>query len=154
MKHFFTFLAAAIAVGIGYYALTSERAPEKPEKIYWFIPDGLRAEPDMFTVFKWAQEGKLPNIKKMMENGAYGYSIPDFPGHTPVNFASLLTGAHPTVHRHCRRSDACGRFSARKAIGGGIFLKRKKGAADLENAGRGGEKSSPLVYSWLHAAGA
>ena len=98
MKHFFTFLAAAIAVGIGYYALTSERAPEKPEKIYWFIPDGLRAEPDMFTVFKWAQEGKLPNIKKMMENGAYGYSIPDFPGHTPVNFASLLTGAHPTVH--------------------------------------------------------
>ncbi len=71
---------------------------KKAEKLYWFIPDGARAEPDMFTVFKWAEEGKLPNIKKMMENGAYGYSIPDFPSHTPTNFASLLTGAHPGVH--------------------------------------------------------
>lgn len=71
---------------------------KKAEKLYWFIPDGTRAEPDMFTVFKWAEEGKLPNIKKMMDNGAYGYSIPDFPSHTPTNFASLLTGAHPRVH--------------------------------------------------------
>ena len=70
----------------------------KPTKVYWFIPDGLRAEPDIFAIYKWAKEGKLPNIKKMMEQGAYGYSIPDFPSHTPTNFASLLTGAHPSVH--------------------------------------------------------
>lgn len=67
-------------------------------KLYWFIPDGMRAEPDLFTIYKWAEEGKLPNIKKMMDEGAYGYSIPDFPSHTPTNFASLLTGSHPTVH--------------------------------------------------------
>jgi len=67
-------------------------------KLYWFIPDGMRADPSEFTVFQWAQEGKLPNIKKLMDEGAYGYSIPDFPSHTPTNFASLLTGTHPTVH--------------------------------------------------------
>lgn len=72
--------------------------PPKTTRLYWFIPDGMRAEEDLFTVFKWAKEGKLPNIKKMMEEGAYGYSIPDFPSHTPTNFASLLTGSHPTVH--------------------------------------------------------
>jgi len=68
------------------------------KKLYWFIPDGMRAEPDLFNIFKWAQEGKLPNIKKMMEAGAYGYSIPAFPSHTPVNFATLLTGSYPKVH--------------------------------------------------------
>jgi predicted AlkP superfamily phosphohydrolase/phosphomutase len=67
-------------------------------KLYWFIPDGLRAEPDLFKVFEWARAGELPNIKKMMDQGAWGYSIPDFPSHTPTNFASLLTGAHPVVH--------------------------------------------------------
>ena len=72
--------------------------PTKAAKLYWFIPDGMRAEESLFTVYKWAKEGKLPNIKKMMDNGSYGYSIPDFPSHTPVNFASLLTGAHPSVH--------------------------------------------------------
>jgi len=67
-------------------------------KLNWFIPDGLRADPDIFTVFKWAREGKLPNIKRMMDEGAYGYSIPTFPSHTPTNFATLLTGTYPTSH--------------------------------------------------------
>jgi predicted AlkP superfamily phosphohydrolase/phosphomutase len=66
-----------------------------PQKIDWFIPDGMRADPDTFTVFKWAEEGKLPNIKRMIEQGSYGYSIPVYPSHTPVNFATLLTGSYP-----------------------------------------------------------
>jgi predicted AlkP superfamily phosphohydrolase/phosphomutase len=89
------FLLITLLAVILYYFPT-----EKPKatKLYWFIPDGLRAEPDMFTIYKWAQEGKLPNIKKMMDNGAYGYSIPVFPSHTPTNFATLLTGSYPIVH--------------------------------------------------------
>jgi len=67
-------------------------------KLYWFIPDGLRADPDLFTIYEWAGQGELPNIKKMMDNGAYGYSIPVFPSHTPVNFATLLTGSYPKTH--------------------------------------------------------
>jgi predicted AlkP superfamily phosphohydrolase/phosphomutase len=69
-----------------------------PTKLSWFIPDGLRAEPDVFTLFKWAEEGKLPNIKRMMEMGSYGYSIPVFPSHTPANFAALLTGMYPKTN--------------------------------------------------------
>lgn len=68
------------------------------KRLYWFIPDGMRADPQLFNIFKWAKEGRLPNIKKMMENGAYGYSVPVFPSHTPVNFATLLTGSYPKVH--------------------------------------------------------
>jgi predicted AlkP superfamily phosphohydrolase/phosphomutase len=67
-------------------------------KMYWFIPDGMRAEPDVFNVYQWAREGKLPNIKKLMDRGTYGYSKPTFPGHTPTNFATLLTGSYPEVH--------------------------------------------------------
>lgn len=68
------------------------------KKLYWFIPDGMRAEPDLFNIFEWARQGKLPNIKRMMEGGAYGYCIPVYPSHTPVNFATLLTGAYPKTH--------------------------------------------------------
>ncbi len=68
------------------------------KKVYWLIPDGMRADPEEFNVFRWAEEGKLPNLKFMMEHGAYGYSIPDFPSHTPTNFATLLTGTHPDIH--------------------------------------------------------
>jgi predicted AlkP superfamily phosphohydrolase/phosphomutase len=67
-------------------------------KLYWFIPDGLRSDPLVFKIFDWAREGKLPHIKQMMEKGSYGYSIPVFPGHTPTNFATLLTGTTPDVH--------------------------------------------------------
>jgi predicted AlkP superfamily phosphohydrolase/phosphomutase len=87
-----------------YFFLTGQDKSEdlkfsnKATKLYWFIPDGMRAEESLFTVYKWAKEGKLPNIRTMIENGSYGYSIPDFPSHTPVNFASLLTGSHPTTH--------------------------------------------------------
>ncbi len=73
-------------------------AQDKPTKLYWFIPDGLRAEPDLFKLFDWAKQGYLPNIKYMMDHGAYGYSKPVFPTHTPVNFAALLTGASPKVN--------------------------------------------------------
>lgn len=67
-------------------------------KLYWFIPDGLRCDPDTFDMFGWAQQGELPNIRKMMEKGSYGYSRPVFPSHTPTNFATLLTGSTPKIH--------------------------------------------------------
>ena len=69
-----------------------------PLKLYWFIPDGVRAEPQLFDIYRWASEGKLPNIKKLMEKGTYGFSYQTFPGHTPTNFATLLTGSYPEVH--------------------------------------------------------
>jgi len=89
-------------------ACGGDPAPSVPEppapttlqanKLHWFIPDGMRADPAIFNVFKWADEGRLPNIKKLMDRGAYGFSIPTFPSHTPTNFATLLTGAYPVRH--------------------------------------------------------
>lgn len=69
-----------------------------PLKVYWFIPDGLRAEPVVFKLYEWANQGKLPHIKKMMEQGTYAYSKPSYPGHTPTNFATLFTGKEPHEH--------------------------------------------------------
>ena len=101
-------LALMIVVGLMVYlqverktvatsTATAQRASTKL-KLYWFIPDGFRADPEVFRVFEWARQGKLPNIRYLMENGSYGYSIPVFPGHTPSNFATLMTGTYPKVH--------------------------------------------------------
>ena len=65
---------------------TVSRSP----KLYWFIPDGMRADPKIFDVFRWAKEGSLPNLKRMMEMGSYGYCRPAFPGHT-LKCVSLLS---------------------------------------------------------------
>ncbi|MBS3164031.1 alkaline phosphatase family protein [Candidatus Woesearchaeota archaeon] len=93
------FLVVVIAVAL--LSCTPASSPTETRsgaKLYWFIPDGMRAEPTLFDIYSWAEEGKLPNIKRMMEQGSYGYSIPVFPGHTPVNFATLLTGTTPLHH--------------------------------------------------------
>ena len=70
----------------------------KEKRVYWLIPDGFRAEPTTMKIYEWAQKGLLPNILWMMKNGSYGYSIPVFPGHTPSNTASLVTGTYPSIH--------------------------------------------------------
>lgn len=67
-------------------------------KLYWLTADGLRADKELFDMFKWANEGKLPNIKKLMDRGAHGYSIPEFPTLTSNNIATLHTGASAKVH--------------------------------------------------------
>ncbi len=76
---------------------TSSGVPS-PLKVYWFIPDGLRADPEVFKIYEWAKQGHLPNIRRMITEGSYGYSIPVYPGHTPTNFATLFTGELPKVH--------------------------------------------------------
>ena len=72
--------------------------PDPGRRLLWFAPDGFRADPQVFDVFRWAREGRLPALRRMMETGTYGYCRPTFPGHTPTNFATLFTGAYPEVH--------------------------------------------------------
>lgn len=93
-------ILACLIVGIPVFIYVKKYPENKGHapKLYWFIPDGMRADPDLFTLFSWAKEGKLPNIKKLIEKGSYGYSYPNFPSHTPTNFATLLTGSYPEVH--------------------------------------------------------
>lgn len=100
MKKLLLFVALLLIVVSGYrYTQGKTGSAGSPKvKLYWFIPDGMRAEPDLFNIYAWAKEGKLPNIKKLMDRGTYGYSYPNFPSHTPTNFATLLTGSMPEVH--------------------------------------------------------
>lgn len=85
-----------LGLGMPFFAAAAPAAPAT--KLYWFIPDGMRAEPELFNIYQWAAEGKLPNIRRMMERGSYGFAKPVFPSHTPANFASLFTGSYPEVH--------------------------------------------------------
>lgn len=102
LKQLVVIIVASFIFGISISVIARRHAPQavKPAhwKLYWFVPDGLRADPTVFNVFDWAEKGLLPNIKKMMEQGSYGYSIPVFPSHTPINFATLFTGAKPLRH--------------------------------------------------------
>ncbi len=77
---------------------TKTEIKKSNKKVYWLIPDGFRADRDQFNIYKWAEQGLLPNIRTLMARGSYGYSWPVFPGHTPTNFATLLTGTYPKTH--------------------------------------------------------
>lgn len=91
-------LQAFLFVSVLILSISAPAVARAAARLYWFMPCGLRAEPVDFDLFKFAAEGKYPNIKKMMDSGSYGYSIPTYPGHTPTNFATLVTGAYPEVH--------------------------------------------------------
>jgi predicted AlkP superfamily phosphohydrolase/phosphomutase len=97
MKKIVIFIFALLFVGLIFFKIKNESAKNNL-KLYWLITDGVRAEPELFNLYEWAREGKLPNIKKLMDLGTYGYSRPTFPSHTPVNYATLLTGSTPKVH--------------------------------------------------------
>lgn len=90
-------ISVVLLVGLAFYRILNSSG-KNSLKLYWFIPDGLRVEPQLFKMYEWANEGKLPNIKKLMEMGTYGYSETVFPSHTPVSFATLLTGSTAKVH--------------------------------------------------------
>lgn len=129
----------AIAVLIILFVFLNQSQRPAAKKLYWFIPDGMRADPNLFNIYKWAQEGKLPNIKRMMDEGSYGYSIPDFPSHTPVNFASLLTGTHPVVHGVSDGTMRLQGYPLLKPSLGGFWSSAKKVApiwTVLENASK------------------
>jgi len=89
---------ATIIVAIVCLFVQQPALADSEKKLYWFIPDGMRADPHSFNIYEWAEKGELPNIKKLMDNGTYGFCKPVYPGHTPVNFASLFTGTYPEVH--------------------------------------------------------
>jgi predicted AlkP superfamily phosphohydrolase/phosphomutase len=79
------------------FAQSKNSGPDQV-KLYWLTADGLRADKDLFDMYRWANEGKLPNIKKLMDRGAYGFSVPYFPTLTSNNIATLHTGATSRVH--------------------------------------------------------
>ncbi|MCX7015089.1 MAG: alkaline phosphatase family protein [Candidatus Sumerlaeota bacterium] len=44
---------------------------------------------------RFAEEGRLPNMRRLMERGACGELIPCLPSWTPTNWGTIATGAYP-----------------------------------------------------------
>jgi predicted AlkP superfamily phosphohydrolase/phosphomutase len=108
-------------------------------KLYWLTADGLRADKDLFDMFRWAQEGKLPNIKKLMDRGVFGHSLPEFPSLTSNNIATLHTGATSKVHGIVEGAIRTEGYPLEKATINGFSSASKKVAptwAILEKAGK------------------
>ena len=69
--------------------------PDKPEKV---VIIGLDA-PIPERVYKYAVEGKLPNLKKLIERGVYAENcLVPHPTITPPNWTTIVTGAWPGTH--------------------------------------------------------
>ena len=51
-----------------------------------------------YFVKKFAEEGYLPNIKKLMDNGVWGEAVCPFPSLTGSNWHTIATGAWPKTH--------------------------------------------------------
>ncbi len=49
-------------------------------------------------VEKFLAEGWMPNLKALIQAGAYTRARALFPGVTPINWATIATGAHPGTH--------------------------------------------------------
>jgi predicted AlkP superfamily phosphohydrolase/phosphomutase len=49
-------------------------------------------------VDRFIAEGRLPNIARLIERGAYARPLPAMPTHTPVNWTTISTGARPGTH--------------------------------------------------------
>ncbi len=47
---------------------------------------------------RFAEEGILPNMKRLMDEGAYVKALPCFPAWTPTNWTTIATGAYPGTH--------------------------------------------------------
>ncbi|MHB1132766.1 MAG: alkaline phosphatase family protein [Chloroflexota bacterium] len=55
--------------------------------------------PYAHRVYQYAQEGKLPTIKSLLDNGAWANNcLVPFPTITPPNWTSIATGAWPGTH--------------------------------------------------------
>ena len=56
-----------------------------PKKTLIIGVDGASPE----SVEKFIIEGKLPNIKALMEKGVFAKALPVLPTHTPVNWTTI-----------------------------------------------------------------
>jgi Type I phosphodiesterase / nucleotide pyrophosphatase len=50
------------------------------------------------VITPWAQEGKLPNLRKLLENGAHGALKSTIPPMSPPAWTSFMTGKNPGKH--------------------------------------------------------
>jgi predicted AlkP superfamily pyrophosphatase or phosphodiesterase len=68
--------------------------PPPAKKLILAVIDGLT--PGLLE--RGVEEGRLPALSFLLEEGVYSRGVTTFPSVTPVCLASIATGAHPDVH--------------------------------------------------------
>ena len=70
-----TIIVIALVFAISFFGLMRRRSNPAGDngrqklKLVWLVPDGFRADPEVFRLFEWAQEGVLPHIGQMLKEG-------------------------------------------------------------------------------------
>jgi len=70
---------------------------EEAEKMKKLIMVGLDSIIPKFAE-EFIKEGKMPNLKKLKEEGTWAEAIPTYPPVTPTGWATIGTGAWPSTH--------------------------------------------------------
>jgi len=71
-----------------------EMEGEKKSRVFVFGVDGATFD----RIKPWVKEGKLPNFKRVMEEGVYGELESPFPALTPKAWSCFLTGKNAGKH--------------------------------------------------------
>jgi predicted AlkP superfamily phosphohydrolase/phosphomutase len=66
----------------------------RPKKALIIGIDGTSPE----SIQRFIDQDRLPNLKELLERGVSANALPVLPTHTPVNWATLATGAWPGTH--------------------------------------------------------
>src|SRR5262245_32492832 len=99
-----SFLRRSVALAIGLILVTSLLQCSKAssgkalrrtkERVFCIGFDGM----DPTLARKWMDEGKLPNLKKLAEEGTFRTLNTTQPSESPTAWASFATGANPGKH--------------------------------------------------------
>lgn len=66
----------------------------KPKRAFLIGLDALVPQ----LVERFMAQGRMPNIKKLIDRGVFAHALPVLPTHTPVNWTTIGTGAWPGTH--------------------------------------------------------
>lgn len=91
---FFTFLTWPIRVFVRFFKRRKALAQAKTDRVVILGLDGL--EPSIAE--RLLREGKLPNLKKLQEQGSYTHLQTTYPALSPVAWSAFSTGVGPGRH--------------------------------------------------------
>lgn len=104
--------------------------PDRARRLFVLALDG--ASPELIE--RWASEGRLPHLRKLLEEGTFGPLESVIPPVTGAAWGSFLTGLSPGRHGVCE------------------WLRRRPGSYRLELTD-GSALPSPTLFEWLSAHG-
>ncbi|MDA8020593.1 MAG: alkaline phosphatase family protein [Thermoanaerobaculia bacterium] len=89
----FTFLTTIFLVAAAVPAAAQDGAGDRPKTIVLGF-DGVDAD----LTARWMDEGELPNLAKLRDQGTFSPLMPTIPSQTPVSWSTFATGLDPGRH--------------------------------------------------------